>query len=216
LSGAANDVLSGMVFAIEQMLTNIIQSRTVADYEAAYGQYFSKYVQIMLALSRFADAMIPADVMQRLTWESFCERESDLRQDGDRIFGTAIKDQALFTVWTMRKISDLLGQIRAAKLTERSAEDKECSQQYVLNTLRAGFSLDCLGMALRTKGSIYPDVQAEITDGLRAAVNAYAWVRRGLNLRVPTEEQVVPEIQWDEEDEELLSSSMADFVHEEY
>jgi hypothetical protein len=218
LSGTANEVLSGMMFAIEQMLMNTLQKRTSEEFDVAYNEYFPKYAAVMLALSRFADAIIPTDVVQRLTWESYCEREADFRDAGAAAFGAEIRSQALFTVWTMRKINELITQMRSVKRSESAMteEERECCQQYVVNALRANFSLDCLSLALRDKSSIFPEVQNELTDGLRAVVNAYAWVRRGAALHFPDQEQPVAPIEWDNEDEQFLTSSMADFAVEEY
>jgi hypothetical protein len=44
-------------------------------------------------------------------------------------------------------------------------------------------------------------------DGLRAAVNAYAWARRGLALRVREAEPDIAPVEWDSEDEDLLAES---------
>jgi hypothetical protein len=68
LSGSVNEVLTGMAFALEQMLLRTISQRTVAEYRAAVHEVFPKYVAVILALSRFAEAVIAPDVIQRLTW----------------------------------------------------------------------------------------------------------------------------------------------------
>jgi hypothetical protein len=63
-------------------------------------------------------------------------------------------------------------------------------------------------MALRLDRPIYPEVMAELIDGLRSMVNAYAWVRRGLALRIPTIEPHMELSVLDEEDEMLLKASI--------
>jgi hypothetical protein len=55
--------------------------------------------------------------------------------------------------------------------------------------------------------SLYPGVLAQMIDGLRAAVNAYAWARRGLALRVHESDPDIAPIEWDAEDEDLLADS---------
>jgi hypothetical protein len=61
---------------------------------------------------------------------------------------------------------------------------------------------------------IYPEVLEVITDLLRSAVNAYAWIRQGVDLRFPVDEPVLPNVEWDDEDQELLNGSMRDMETE--
>jgi hypothetical protein len=49
-------------------------------------------------------------------------------------------------------------------------------------------------------------------DGLRAAVNTYAWARRALDLRVPMPEPFAEKIIWDEEDQQLLAEASMDML----
>ena len=49
-------------------------------------------------------------------------------------------------------------------------------------------------------------------DGLRGAVDAYTWVRRAYDLRVPRLEASVESVVWDEEDAELLREADRDLV----
>jgi hypothetical protein len=216
LSGSTDDVFKGMSLALEHLLSGVIQKRTAAEFTAAYADAFPKYVDVILALSRFADAVVPPDVIQRLQWESFCEIEGDFREHGLAAFGRAVQDQALFTVWTLRKINDLLAQIHGAKTVEPASadEDKTYSVSYMVNTLRANFSLDCLNVGLREKSAIYPEVLEELTNGLRAVVNAYAWIRRGVDLRIPRAEPALEKVQWDDEDQELLDEATRDVLGE--
>ena len=67
-------------------------------------------------------------------------------------------------------------------------------------------------MALRLNHPIYPEVMDGLKDGLRSMVNAYAWARKGLALRLPADDAAMEPIVSDEEDEELLRSSMQDMA----
>ena len=54
-----------------------------------------------------------------------------------------------------------------------------------------------------------------VIEGLRAAVNAYTFARRGLALRDEASlEMTSPVSDWDEEDQLLLDDSMADLDRE--
>ena len=65
----------------------------------------------------------------------------------------------------------------------------------------------CLIKSMDSGRSLYPGVLAEMIQGLRAAVNAYAWEKRGLALRVRPDEPTIAPIEWDAEDEALLAES---------
>jgi len=213
LSESAGEVFKGFAGVLDQLLTTIIEKRTAAEFHAAFVEAFPKYVAITVSLSHFAQAVVPASVIQRLTRESICELEADFRDKALLAFGAATRDQAMFTIWTMRKVNDLLVQISTAKLEEsRQKEDREFCAEFNFNALRAHFSLDCLNMALRLQRPIYPEVMAELNDGLRSMVNAYAWVRRGAALRIPVAEPPLEVSASDEENEQLLSASMRDMV----
>ena len=62
--------------------------------------------------------------------------------------------------------------------------------------------------------AINPEVLTEICEGLRTAVNAYGLIRQGVDLRLTREEPVIAPYAWDEEDQELLASSMSDMEAE--
>jgi hypothetical protein len=65
--------------------------------------------------------------------------------------------------------------------------------------------------SMRFKKPIHPAVLDELCDGLRAVVNAYGLVRQGINLRWPSgDDCALTPYEWDEEDQGLLDSSMAD------
>lgn len=68
---------------------------------------------------------------------------------------------------------------------------------------------------MRSGHRIYPDVLPELDDGLRAVVNAYAWIRQSGDLRAQSpDEGADVTASWDEEDDQLLSESMIDLSHE--
>ena len=216
LTGSTDEVFRGMSSVLEQQLTDVIQKRTTAEFNAAYAEAFPKYVEVILALSRFAEAVIPSNVVKRLQWEAFCELEGDFREHGIAAFGKSVQEQSLFTIWTLRKINALVRQIvEAKKLDEPMAKtDKEYFVQYMVNTLRANFSLDCLNIALQSECAVYPEVLDELTDGLRSAVNAYAWTRRAAELRAVAPQPVNGPTDWDDEDEALLRESNSEFYEE--
>jgi hypothetical protein len=213
LSESTVEVFNGVAGVVERLLMNVIEKRTAAEFDAAFTEAFQKYVVVTLASSRFAQAMVPPDVVDRLTRESICELETDFRDKALLAFGAAARDQALFTIWTLRKVNELVTQICAVKVDQsKQKEDKEYSYQFNVSALRAQFCLDSLNLALRINRPIYPEVMQELIEGLRAMVNAYTWARRGFELRFPATEQPLELTGADAEDEELLRASMHDWA----
>lgn len=211
ITPSASEVLRGCGDAVNQILRTAIETRSKADFECVFGDSFSKYAALTMAISHFATAVIQKPVLEQLVRDSICEMEADFRDKGLAAFGATVRDQAMFTVWTLRKINDLTTQIIAVPMDKaKKAEDEEFCANFNISALRAQFSLDCLNMALESDRAIYPEVQEELVDGLRAMVNAYTWARRGLDLRIPTEEQsyTLPPLQ--EEDRALMDFAFSE------
>jgi hypothetical protein len=216
LSAPAGEVFKGIAGVMDQLLTRVIEARTATEFNTLFSDAYPKYFTLTTALSRIAQTIVPDEVMDRLTRESICELESDFRQKALAAFGATARDQSMFTIWTLRKINDLLARIRENKVDEtRQAEEKEFCWQFNVHSTRAHFSLDCLNVALRNSRPIYPEVMPELIDGLRAMVNAYTWARRGAALRDPDNtlfsSSVEPLIE-DEEEQALLAASMQDMA----
>jgi hypothetical protein len=191
LTPSASDVLKGCADAINQILRTAIEARNKTDFVRVSNESFPKYAGLTMAISHYATAVIEKPVIEQLVRESICEMEADFRAKGLAAFGATVRDQAMFTVWTLRKISEITTQINAASAIKTSCEDdKEYCCNFNINALRAQFSLDCLNIALDDNRAIYPEVQEELVDGLRAMVDAYTWARRGLELRIPSSEEL--------------------------
>src|SRR5260370_35276222 len=110
-----------------------------------------------VALCRLAQTVGSADVVDRLARESICELEADFRDKALLAFGAAARDQAMFTIWTLRKINELVTNISTVKLDQsKQKEDRDLSYQFNESALRAQFCLDCLNLSLRFNGTVYP------------------------------------------------------------
>jgi hypothetical protein len=206
LSAPAIEVFKGIRDTVDQFLLAALEARTKAEYRQVFARVFPQYAGITLTLAGFSQAVIPQEVVNRMARESICEMEAEFRDKALPAFGAAVKQQAMFTVWTLRKVSDLLIQIADVKPSSPKA-DSEFSRNFNINAISAKFSLDCLLMALHSNRPIYPEVVEELTDGLRSMVNAYAWARKGLDLRIPDETPAVEGLTMDEEDRNLLEAA---------
>jgi hypothetical protein len=211
LTPSASDVLRGCADAINQILRTAIETRSKTDFDRVFSESFSKYAGLTMAVSHYATAVIEKPVIEQLIRESICEMEADFRTKGLAAFGATVRDQAMFTVWTLRKISELTAQINVTPVIEAQRDnDREFCRNFNFNALNAQFSLDCLNTALDDNRAIYPEVLEELVDGLRAMVNAYTWARRGLELRIPSEELTSQVSPMEAEDVALMDFSFSE------
>jgi hypothetical protein len=211
LTPSVSEVLRGCADAINQILRTAIETRSAAEYDRVFKESFPKYAALSMAISHFASAVIQRSVREQLVRESICEMEADFREKGLAVFGAAVRDQAMFTVWTLRKIKELTTQIIAIPMDPaRKKDDEEYSLHFNLNALRAQFSLDCLNFALDNEQAIYPEVLEPMIDGLRAMVDAYTWARRGLEIREPSPECSAEGSPMNQEDAALMDFSFSE------
>ncbi|MGH9666813.1 MAG: hypothetical protein ACRD9L_20510, partial [Bryobacteraceae bacterium] len=211
LSGATEELFKNITNIVDEMLLRVIEKRTKAEFVATRREVFGDYARAVRALSDLARIVVPERTLDRLLGESFCELEDDLRNEGLLRFGAAAKDQAVFTVWTLRKMSGLIAKIaNSGDVPEHLREqDRKLASDFSFYAIATQFHLDCMGAAIRFNKPLHPEVLPNVIDGLRSAVNAYGLIRQGVNLRIPRpEEPTITPYVWDEEDQELLDSSM--------
>jgi len=215
LSASTQELFRSAAAALEGLVIHVIEKRTAAEFASAEREVFPKYFEGALGLSFLARAAVPVHVLERLTRESFAEMEAEFRDGALLAFGAAVRDQAIFTVWTLRKVSELCQKIADAPLLDESrySADLETFGSFAWHAMRTRFYLDCLLKSMLLRKPIYPAVFGTVIDGLRSAVNAYAWARRALDLRMPhVATEVVGAVEWDEEDQELLDEATREFL----
>jgi hypothetical protein len=216
LSGTVDDLVKAVATLIEGMLTSAIEKRSANEFRAAVQDFFPVYFRSLAAVSGILHASAPRHAVESLVNESFCELEADFRDHAVSAFGADIRDQAIFTVWTLRKVNDLTGIIvSAGKVAElHKKRNEKLAANYAHYALFARFHIDCLTLSMRTKRTIYPDVLPAISDGLRAAVDAYAGIRQAVDLYAPQPEPELTTLEPDDEDRELLQESIYDMARE--
>ena len=209
LSLPLEEVFRGASAALEQMVTTVIETRNAEEYDAVVSKVFSNYAAISIALSQIAEAVVPTDAFERMTRESICELEADFRDKAQTMFGSAVKEQTMFTIWTIRKIHDILPRLRSAKILDETKreEDKDFNMRFTVSSLMAYFALDCLNAAMTMNRPVYPEVMDRLVDGLRSMVNAYTWARRGLALRIPQVEEPMEDMSLEPEEREFLDAA---------
>jgi hypothetical protein len=215
ISGSAEDALKGIATLLEQMVAGAIEKKTAADFTAAYEEALPNYARLMFALGSLIRAVVPANVIDRVTAEALCEMEADFRDHALAAFGSSVRDQSIFTVWTLRKISDIGQKLTGGDIPEEIKErDKHFATMFSYHALRARFHLDCLILSMRTNRPIFPEVLEAVSGGLRSAVDAYAWIRQAADLRTKPEDPVLEFNDLDEEDQAFVEASAYDMADE--
>jgi hypothetical protein len=216
LSGSANDLIRSVVSIIDDLILRAIRQRTREDFEATRSEVYPQYFAAMTALGMLISITVPKEEISWLAAQSLSELEADFRDTGASSFGAGLRDRGLFTVWILRKIAELAPEVlKAQSLPETKKQDNELALQFGSHAVWSRFHIDCLVNSMHSRTPIFPDVVPSIEEGLRAAVNAYAWIRQAVDLRVGHPEQEIPPIQLDDDDEAFLADSMREWAKEE-
>ncbi len=156
---AAGAATMGAVYAaLESLVSLAFQRRTIDEFVTARIEIYPVYYQAVLALPPVMKLVIPETTLDIFVRESFCEMEADLRERGLTFFGSAVRDQALFTVWTLRKITDMFGQIpREKTMVEINGEIGKLLKQFTEYGVWTRFHLHCLVTSMRTNKPIFPE-----------------------------------------------------------
>jgi hypothetical protein len=213
LSLSAADLLRGLTAILNDLVSSTAEKRTAAEFQAVREEVLPNYYRAMHAYSSLATVIVPAHNLDRIVSESFCELEADLREHAVPVFGREVRDQAMFTVWTFRKIWGVSEQIKGAFASKHERHEIGQLMSKAQNHLIwARFHLDCLIQAMRHNRPIYPAVFELIIDGLRAAVNTYALLRQVLDKISPQIEEPSPVVEWDQEEAQLFREVEVDLV----
>jgi hypothetical protein len=215
---SASEIMTRVYAALENLVLITIEKRSGAEFQEVRKTLFGTYSNAALALAPLANIVFPPHALDRMARESFCELEADIRDKALGSFGEAVRDQAIFTAWTFRKIYDIVTQISAIKTIDIDAATATqlmaLVQEFSLYTLWTRFHLHCLMAAMRTQKPLFPEPLDLIVDGLRSAVNAYALIRRILDIVIPQPIPAVESVIWDDEDADLLAEANLDLQSE--
>lgn len=217
LPGAAEVLMKTTYGLLEDCIVSAIEKRNAADFSTWRNENFSAYFNAVLGLPSLMKFVVPPHVIERLNREFFNELEADLRDKGIAQFGAAVRDQAMFTAWTLRKITDLISQFPSSHISlseDKASELSKLGTEFAYCGIWSRFHLHCLVSSLRLNKPIYPEPLELILEGLRSAVNTYALTRRILDILVPAGQPKAEQDGWDDEDEELLAEATRDVLVE--
>lgn len=198
--------------ALEDLILTVIERRSANEFVAARIAMYPTYCRAALALPQLVRVVVPPHIIERLNREFLCELEADLREHGLAFFGGAVRDQAMFTAWTLRKIMDLTTQIPETATVDQNQLPAlaDITTQFVQHAIWMRFHLHCLVSSMRSNKVIFPEPLDLILDGLRSAVNAYGLARRALDLLAPQAHAKLELQEWDDEDAGLLAEASRD------
>ncbi len=213
LSGNAESLIGNVLATLDTFVIQAIECRTEAEFIATRERVFPHYFDAVLGLSYLVRVVVPKHVIEAMSDDSYSNIELDFRLRGLEAFGAEVRDQAIFTAWTLRKINNLCKQIDYAPLTsELKQSDSDLFRAFLYHAMCTRFSLDCLYKSMIGRKPIYPEVLPVLLDGLRNAVNTYAYVRRAFDLRNPASRREIIHSEWDEEDQQLLDEATYDLM----
>jgi hypothetical protein len=195
---------------LDGQILSALDARSASEFSQVRAQVWPKYCRSLRALSDTIRNMAPDHQIDRATKTAMDSYSEDLEKRPVR-FGQKLREQALFTLWTLSKIRTLSFSLVAPPAPELRGKDLELCNEYRLCSLWTQFHMDVVIKSSRFDKAIPDDVQEVVCDGLRMAVNAYAIMKEAYALRHPrTSQPPADGLPWDEEDEQLLASSMRD------
>ena len=169
----------------------------------------ARYLRALGALLDTAANLISDDDVELITDSIITNLSADLAKQEANL-GFQLVEQSIFTLWMMRKIRTLGREIANAGDPPDKASDGILLREYLTHSLWAQLHLDAIFAAMKFNRPIRQSIWEPMCDGLRHAVNAYAVMKDALYLRRPKVQEETPleGLPWDEEDDELLASSM--------
>jgi hypothetical protein len=210
LSASANGIIRAVVSVIDDIVLRTMEERTAEGFAATSHNLFPQYFAAMTAMGALIRVTVPPRDVEWMIAQSLSALEADFRDCGAAAFGTDLRDRGIFTVWTLRKITDLAQAFKEGN--EPKSDISEEVSKFAVHAIWARFHIDCLVKSMRMNKPIFPDTVEQIVDGLRAGANAYGWIRRAVDSYQGTVEPNLAPIPWEEEDEILLSDSMRDLL----
>src|SRR5205085_1874024 len=107
LPGNAEQLIDNVLGTLNTLVVQAIETRTAEEFLATRERVFPQYYDAVLGLTYLIQVIVPEDVLDVMSNESLSKMEASFRDRGLAAFGTDVRDQAVFTTWTLQKISGL-------------------------------------------------------------------------------------------------------------
>src|SRR2546425_4077511 len=110
ISISINDMFERITLATDSLLLKAIEKRTAVEFAATTADSFNDYVRVLRAKADLLKVILRDNrqLTERLVNESLVELEADFNEHGLQRFGMSLTNQAIFTVWTLRKTAPLI------------------------------------------------------------------------------------------------------------
>jgi hypothetical protein len=200
-----------LIQALDRQLLVILNCRSASECEKARREIWQNYARSRRALSDMINVVVPIGIIDLFRASTSERIASDLERARNVLFSEEIADQMEFTMWISDRMQFIGHQISIAGDPKDRDADIKLNADFHLYTMWGQFHYDCVLASMKFQLPIPSAIQDPIRDGLRAWVNASAIMEEALALRMPDQEQSSEvQLPWDEEDQELLDSSMKD------
>lgn len=195
---------------LEKQILAALDARSASEFCQVRSQVWPKYCRALRALADTIRNMAPDHLIDHAT-KAAMETYSEDLQKRPVHFGEKLREQAVFTLWTLGKIRTLSFSLVSPPVPALRGKDLELCNEYRLCSLWTQFHMDVVIQSIKFDKTIPDEIQKLVCEGLRTAVNAYAIMKEAYALRHPrTEQPPATGLPWDEEDEQLLAASMRD------
>jgi hypothetical protein len=207
------ELLRQITETLDKQLLSALSCRTPQEFGKLRRDVWEKYFCARRALGDAIKLVIPKEVIEMMRFVTTQRLMEELGHSRNVLFGEDIATQFEFTDWLVNKMQCVAHEIaKVGEPTDRDA-DSRLHEDFNLYTAWGQFHYDCVLASMKFERPIPEQIQGSIRDGLRAWVNACSIVEEALALRVEKGSEIQLEVfdqPWDEEDQELLDSSMKD------
>ncbi len=210
-------LLKGLSEIHDDLIRTVIAQTSKEDFDTARRSLFGSYQRLTRSLCELIPVAFDAATVERLSTDSLNELHEKFAVECLPRFGETTRDQATFTVWIFQKIASLMDEIEKLGPPPDELLERDIGMARDFGNLHgwAQFHMDCLTEAIHIDKPLSQEILDEVVDGLRAAVNAHSIIKQAVMIRrVQVKEGSPIEIGWDEEEQELLDSSMSGFAME--
>jgi hypothetical protein len=202
-----------LVTVLDRQLIAAVDTHSATEFISVRNNVWPRYVRALRALQDTVANLVSTEFLESISVGMISALADDLEKQRDSRFGDKLTDQAVFTLWTIQKIADLAREIARAPQVpvDKRQADLQLLNEYHVTSVWAQFHLDVLFAAMKFDRPIREQIRETICDGLRASVNAYVIMKDALSLRLAQDAETAAPVlilPWDDEDEQLLASSM--------
>ena len=204
--------------ALGDVVRSLSLSNSCDEFVARRDRLFPRYADLMLGMGRIVSALTDRAELLSKTKAQLDAGVKFFTAANDQVCPAHLKDQALFSLWELGKVVDLIDFINSRPLTvDKREEDLRLAGNCSVALLFGRLHLDCLGFGVSTGHHFSDEIQELLSEGMRHIVNGHIAARFGAQLRQEfVEQDTVELVPVGEEDHHHLAHSTAGQFEDEY